>query len=157
MPSNQDHSHILGWGADLDRGDRPAVPKERTPPRLDGLHWDEPERQPQRVEILQSNERPDMTPVFGTSVPPSGLSGTLRRRAFRHTENDLRHWLTLIAADRVDVIEGRLDDLRRMPTAHPAATTALLLGGITALGLWMYRPKDGQQLESGEQYGAPVG
>jgi hypothetical protein len=37
-----DTSHIQGWGADLDPANRPAVPMERTPPRLD-VPWDAPE------------------------------------------------------------------------------------------------------------------
>ena len=158
MPSTpkQDHSHINGWGADLDRADRPAVPMERTPPRLEGVHWDQPEQQPQRVEILRSIERPDITPVFGTSVPPSGLSGQIRRRAFKHTESDLRHWLMLIAADRVNVLEGRLEDLKRVPRDNPVATTALLIGGVAALAWWMHRPRaHAMELDGSEYYGAP--
>src|SRR3712207_7304024 len=33
--ARQRNLHIQGWGADLDPADRPAVPMERTPPRLD--------------------------------------------------------------------------------------------------------------------------
>ena len=114
-----DRARIKGWGADLDRRDRPAVPMERTPPRLDGVHWSEPSQQVARVEILQSIERPGMPPVFGSSVPPSGLSGRLRLIAFRRSENDLRHWLMLLFADRVNALEGLLQDLggRRRPRA----------------------------------------
>ena len=121
-------SHIVGWGADLDPANRPAVPKELTPPRLEGVHWDEPEQQPLSVEVFHSIERPGITPVFGTSVPPSGLSGVLRRAAFRRSENDLRHWLTLMLADRVNVVEGMLGDARRSPNAP-------LLAGVAVLGL----------------------
>ena len=32
-PSGAAHAHIPGWGADLDPANRPAYPKERTPPR----------------------------------------------------------------------------------------------------------------------------
>lgn len=106
------HAHIPGWGADLDPADRPAYPKERTPPRLDPAPR---AATPQHatVEVLHSTERPGLTPVFGTTLPPKGLSGHLRRAAFRHSENDLRHWMTLLLADRVDVVEGLVDDLRR--------------------------------------------
>ena len=38
----RDMSHIQGWGADLDHKDRPGYPMERTPPRLEGVHWDQP-------------------------------------------------------------------------------------------------------------------
>jgi hypothetical protein len=101
---------VPGWGADLDPADRPAVPMERTPPRLD-VPWDAPSEQPRTVEILHSTERPGITPVFGTAVPPSGVSGVVRRAAFRYSENDLRHWLMLMFADRVNVVEGVLQDL----------------------------------------------
>lgn len=109
-----DTASIMGWGADLDPKNRPAYPKERTPPRLDNLRRDTTEVQPVTVEILHSNERPGLTPVFGTTIPPKGLSGMLRRLAFRSSENDLRHWLTLMLADRVNVLEGLLADFARL-------------------------------------------
>ena len=103
---------IQGWGADLDPAVRPAVPKERTPQRFVDVHWDEMEHQPDRgVKVLHSNERPGLTPVYGTAQPPSGLSGVIRHGAFRYSENDLRHWLMLLFADRVNVVEGIIDDL----------------------------------------------
>ena len=111
--TQKDYSHIQGWGADLDHENRPAYPKERTPPRLEGVHWDEPDRQPETVKILHSNERPDMTPVFGTSVPPSGISGKIREIAFKFSENDMRHWMLLLFADRVNMVEGLGHDLSR--------------------------------------------
>src|SRR5690554_8091493 len=63
------------------------------------------------MEILHSNERPNLTAVFGTSSPPSGLSVMIRRMAFKHSENSYLHWLPLILADRVNVVEGVVDDL----------------------------------------------
>jgi hypothetical protein len=102
---------IQGWGADLDKSVRPAVPMERTPPRLDNVHWDAPEHQPRTVKVFHSTERPGLTPVFGTTVPPSGVSGLIRAGAFRFSENDLRHWLMLLFADRVNVVEGIIEDL----------------------------------------------
>ncbi len=104
---------IQGWGADLDRKDRPGVPMERTPPRfLEGKHWDQPEQQKQDIEVFVSPERPGLTPVFGTSAPPTGLSGLIRRAAYKMTENDIRHWLLLLLADRVNMVEGIGQDLR---------------------------------------------
>lgn len=106
--------HIKGWGSDLDHANRPAYPKERTPPRLDHpVRWEEPESQAKHVEVLRSTERPAMTPVFGSGQPPRGLSGGIRRFAFSYSENDLRHWLLLLFADRVDVGEGLVEDLTR--------------------------------------------
>lgn len=131
-----DTSRIPGWGADLDRADRPAIPMERTPPRLDGLHWDAPRAQASRVEVLHSIERPGITPVYGTSCPPKGLSGWIRRRAFRHSENNLRHWMMLLAADRVDVVEGVLGDARRSRGVQALAVVGL---GLVIGAWWMRR------------------
>jgi len=109
--TKDDFSHIEGWGADLDHKNRPAYPMERTPPRLEGVHWDTPEDQPVRMKVYHSTERPGITPVFGTSAPPSGLSGKIRDVAFKLSENDIRHWLLLLFADRVNVVEGIGEDL----------------------------------------------
>ena len=109
----RDGRHVPGWGADRDPKDRPGYPMERTPPRLENVHWERPATQRNRhgIVVFHSNERPGLTPIYGTRTPPRGLSGLLRRLAFRYSENDLRHWLVLLAADRVDVGEGLLDDL----------------------------------------------
>jgi hypothetical protein len=137
---NTAHDHprdrIPGWGADLDRANRPAVPMERRPPRLEGVHWDEPPRQRSNVEILKSTEHLRMPPVFGTSVPPRGLSGWIRRRAFRHSENDLRHWLMLLFADRVDTVEGLVSDTRHSPRVR---SVVALAGTIAIAGLLLRR------------------
>jgi hypothetical protein len=108
-PANIDQ--IPGWGSDIDREQRPAVPRERRPPRLPGLHWHDVTPQPVKQEVFHSTERPGITPVFGTSVPPAGPSGRLRKLAFAYSENDLRHWLLLLFADRVNVVEGLVSDL----------------------------------------------
>jgi hypothetical protein len=110
-PTREQLSHIKGWGADLERENRPAVPMERTPPRYTPADIAEPSPQPQNVEVLVSTERPGITQVFGTVQPPSGVSGMIRRAAFSMTENDIRRWLLLLAADRVQVVEGVVDDL----------------------------------------------
>lgn len=110
--SQRDYSHINGWGADLDPKNRPAYPKERTPPRLENVHWDQPEQQPVNMKIYHSTERPGITPIFGTSVPPSGLSGKIRDYAYKFSENDIRRWMLLLFADRINVVEGLGQDLR---------------------------------------------
>ena len=104
-------THIVGWGADLDHKNRPGVPMERTPPRYTPANMPTPPAQTQRVEVLVSNERPGITQLHGTAQPPSGLSGMLRRAAFKFTENDIRHWLILLGADRINVVEGIVEDL----------------------------------------------
>lgn len=57
-----------------------------------------------------------------------------RRAAFRYSENDLRHWLMLMGADRVNVVEGMAGDVRRSP-----AKTALVVGGIGLAAWWLLR------------------
>src|SRR4029450_9615665 len=68
-------ARIPGWGADLNPTDRPSVPKERFDPSTTGAHWDFPERQPEKWPRERSIEHKFLTPVFGTSCPPQGLSG----------------------------------------------------------------------------------
>lgn len=114
------YSHIPGWGSDLDHANRPAYPMERTPPRLPNGPVAEPTLQHSHVEVLHSTERTGLTPIYGTTLPPAGLNGSMRRLAFRYSENDLRHWLILLAADRVQVGETLITDLAhgRVPNLY---------------------------------------
>jgi hypothetical protein len=105
--------HIPGWGMDADTENDPTYPmKHRNGADYERLNYEKPTQQPVNVEILHSNERPGVTRVFGTSTPPSGLSGAIRRYAFKHSESTYAHWLPLVVADRVNVIEGIVDDIR---------------------------------------------
>ena len=110
-PTRAQLQHIQGWGADLDRKDRPGVPMERTPPRFIHSPDTDPAPQEQHVEVLVTTERPGRSPLFGSVQPPSGVSGAIRRLAFKMTENDVRHWLLLLLADRVNMVEGIGQDL----------------------------------------------
>jgi hypothetical protein len=101
---------IKGWGVDADPKTRPYYPVHKTQTET-GAHWVKPEKQKIDMEILKSNEVGRMTAVFGTSVAPSGLSGIIRRFAFKFAENEYMHWLPLLLADRVNVVEGLIDDL----------------------------------------------
>jgi hypothetical protein len=110
-------ARIPGWGADLDPRDRPAVPRERFDPGATGAHWDFPERQPEKWPRERSIEHKFLTPVFGTSSPPKGLSGVMRKYAYKtYSEGRAAHWLILLAADRVDAVESHL---RSFVTLHP--------------------------------------
>jgi hypothetical protein len=109
----QVHPQVKGWGVDADPKNDPTYPmKHRTDGEHAGYAWERPQRQPVTVEVLHSNERPDLTAVFGTSTPPSGLSGAIRRLAFGYSESSYGHWLPLMLADRIGVAEGVLEDLR---------------------------------------------
>jgi hypothetical protein len=107
---------IPGWGVDLDPKDRPSVPKLRFQEDLTGAHWEFPERQPERYPRERSPEHEMLTPVFGTAQPPSGVSGAVRRHAYRYSEGRAAHWLLLMFADRVDAWEHHL---RSFLTLHP--------------------------------------
>ncbi|WP_017730407.1 hypothetical protein [Nafulsella turpanensis] len=110
----KDYSHIKGWGIDADPKNDPTYPmRKRENEDHEGYSWDRPPQQPVDIEVLHSIERPNVTAVFGTSRPPRGLSGKIRRFAFRYGEGSFAHWLPLVMADRVDVVEGILDDLRK--------------------------------------------
>jgi hypothetical protein len=110
----RDFSEIKGRGVDADPKNDPTYPmKNRNDGEHAGYSWERPPQQPITVEVLHSNERPDVTAVFGTSTPPSGLSGVLRRLAFGYSESSYGHWLPLVLADRVGVVEGVLGDLKR--------------------------------------------
>jgi hypothetical protein len=105
--------NIEGWGIDADPENDPTFPmKQKILNGEQSLNYVRPPQQLTNTEILHSNERPGFTSVFGTSSPPSGLSGRLRRYAFRFSEGSSAHWLTLILADRVNVVEGIVDDIR---------------------------------------------
>ena len=107
-------TQIKGWGIDADPENDPAYPmKTRNNGEHAGYSWERPTQQPVDVEILHSNERPNVAAVFGTSTPPAGVSGALRRRAFDYSENSYAHWLPLMLADRVGVVEGIVSDLAR--------------------------------------------
>ena len=64
--------------------------------------------------MLRSIEHEKRPAVFGTSTPPSGLSGVIRRGAFRYSESHWFHWLMLMGADRINVVEGLVQDLARL-------------------------------------------
>ena len=124
----KDTSHIKGWGLDADPKNDPTYPmKYRNDGEHAGYSWERPPQQPIATEVLHSNERPNLTSVFGTSTPPSGLSGEIRRIAFRYSESSYGHWLPLMLADRVGVVEGVLGDLK-----HAHAPNVFAEGGWKA-------------------------
>ena len=113
-PTLIDPTQVKGWGVDADPKNDPTYPmKHRNDGEHAGYSWERPPQQPETVEVLHSNERPNLTAVFGTVSPPSGLSGMLRRYAFKYSESSYGHWLPLMLADRVGEVEGVLDDLSR--------------------------------------------
>lgn len=107
-------SEVKGWGIDADPENDPTYPiKKRNDGEHAGYSWQRPTQQVDSVEVLHSNERPNLTAAFGTSTPPSGLSGMIRRAAFKYSENSYAHWLPLMLADRIGIVEGVVSDLAR--------------------------------------------
>lgn len=105
-------SKVNGWGIDANPKNDPTYPmKNRNNGEHAGYSWERPPQQPINVEVLHSNERPNVSATFGTSTPPAGLSGVIRRAAFNYSENSYGHWLPLMLADRIGVVEGVFDDL----------------------------------------------
>ncbi len=102
---------IQGWGADLDPSVRPGVPRDKAPSV--GIETLYPNIEPQipRVKINKSTEHGKMPPVFGTSCPPQFVSGAIRNFAYTYSEGKFAHWLLLMFADRVNVVEDLVKDL----------------------------------------------
>jgi hypothetical protein len=125
--SDELRARIPGWGADLDPRDRPSVPRLQLDPNLTGAHWEFPERQPELRPRERSIEHAFLTPVFGTSCPPKGLSGAIRRLAYaRYSEAQAAHWLLLLLADRVDVKESILRSFATTRPDNPITQTGVL-------------------------------
>lgn len=113
MENNEfNYKDIPGWGMDADPENEPSYPmKHYTGDDHKRINYERADQQPIDMEVLMSNERPAMTRVYGTSVPPSGLSGMIRRYAFKHSEDRYRHWIPLILADRINAVEGIIEDI----------------------------------------------
>jgi hypothetical protein len=109
-----DPQKLPGWGVDANPENDPTYPMRE--PRLNVTQDPEskthrPTQQPIDIELLKSIERPTVSAVFGEAAPPSGLSGMIRRFAFKYSESHYGHWLPLLLADRVNVVEGVVSDL----------------------------------------------
>jgi hypothetical protein len=112
--ANSPKDHIPGWGIDADPEDKPNYPmKHYNGADYERLNYERPPQQPESVEVLKSIERPTITRVFGASTPPSGLSGQIRRFAFKYSESTYAHWVPLVLADRINVVEGIVSDLKK--------------------------------------------
>jgi hypothetical protein len=121
-------ARIPGWGVDLDPADRPSHPKLDYAPERTGAHWRFPERQPGADGRERSIEHAFVTPVFGTAQPLHGVSGAIRRYAYRRfSEGRLAHWLLLVIGDRADAWGAHLRSLATLRPDNPVTET-----GVTA-------------------------
>ena len=128
VPSAEElRARIHGWGVDLDPTDRPSVPQEEYDPEATGAHWDFPDRQPEKWPRERSVEHKFLTPVFGTSTPPRGLSGAIRRYSYRkYSEGRAAHWLLLMLADRVDAVESHVRSMASLRPDNPITETGVM-------------------------------
>ena len=135
---------IPGWGIDLPRERRVGEHKMGDfSPSDNGAHWTKPDQQEAHVTILKSPDADvkELTPVFGTTFPPKGLSGVLRTYAYSVGEGYKRRWMTLLLADRVDVVESTVSELlfgfhadpEEPKKLRPAAIVAI--AGVAALSV----------------------
>lgn len=133
---SEEYKAIKGWGIDADPANDPTYPiKKYNGDDHNRLNWERPPLQPETIEVLKSVEHPRMPAVFGTPNPPSGLSGALRRVAFKFDESEYGHWLNLLLADRINVVEGVIDDL-----THGHIPNIFLERGMKAD--WKYNQKE---------------
>ena len=110
--ANRPKDNIPGWGMDADPENDPTYPmKHWNGADHERLHYERAPQQPVNIPVFHSIERPGITRVFGTSVPPTGLSGAIRKWAYGYSEATAVHWMGLIFADRVDVVQGVITDM----------------------------------------------
>lgn len=107
--SNVGTGRLAGYAVDADPKNRPGVPMELPPHKMGSAHWEVPESQPiGNTKVFKRAGLDHLTSTFGTASPPKGLSGLLRAAAYGIHEHRVPHWLLLLLADRVDVMEHRL-------------------------------------------------
>lgn len=120
--ANSPKDHIKGWGIDANDDNDPTYPmKEWNGADHQRFNYPKPPQQPITVEVLHSIERPGVSRVFGTSTPPKGLSGVIRRWAFQQNESTYLRWVPLVLADRIGVVEGYIEDFTHGVIPNPFA------------------------------------
>ena len=80
-----DPSGIPGWGVDVDPKNDPTYPiKKRNNGEHAGYSWERPAQQPVTVEVLHSNERPNVAPSSGVDAPQGQRCDRVR---FQYSES----------------------------------------------------------------------
>jgi len=113
------------WGVDRELSRRPGVPMMRPPEPWPNARLDIEPMDPALSAVFKHG-RPnkEWPPVFGTTCPPKGLSGLIRKWAASYPDHKPQHWLLKLLGDRVDSAEHRLKKLA--PVALPLAAAGLL-------------------------------
>lgn len=134
-PAQQPAQPIEGWGADRRAEDRPGIPRETRPSPLPGAAGIVDQQRLGEPPVHADRLTP--TPVFGGKQPTHGLSGRVRRAAYRIPNHKVQHWLMLLLADRIDILESRLGDLvrsRRFLFGLGGAGVLAIAGGFLLRG-----------------------
>lgn len=116
------------WGVDLDPSRRPGVPMQRQPQPWPNTRFPPEPQHGKPASPLHGRPNKKMPPVFGTAEQPHGLSGMVRRWAYRYPDHTPRHWVLLLLGDRVESWTRRL---RRV------APFALAIGAV----YWLRRQR----------------
>ncbi len=100
---------IPGWGIDRRIAARPGYPLEQ--------------------EHHIDHDTLNGLPPYTETIPLRGLSGVVRRLAYRHPDWQPRRWMLLMLSDRIDKLESKL-----------TPRNLAILGGIASLvagvGVW---------------------
>jgi len=113
------------WGIDKDPARRPGVPRMRDPQPWPNTRYP-PERQPGEPAVPKHG-RPNkpFPPVFGTSCPLHGLSGAIKKMAYRLPDHKPTHWMLMLLGDRVESWGTRVG--RAAVVALPIAALVLFV------------------------------
>jgi len=83
------------------------------------------ERQPGESAVpMHGRPNKEMPPVFGTATPLKGLSGAVRRYAYRRPDHDPSYWMLKLLGDRLESWGHRTR--RLLPVALPFAVLGLV-------------------------------
>ena len=113
------------WGVDRELSRRPGVPMMRQPEPWPNARMVIERMDPASSTVFKHG-RPnkEWPPVFGTTCPPKGLSGLIRKWAASYPDHKPQHWLLKLLGDRVDSAEHRFKKLA--PVVLPLAAVGLL-------------------------------
>ena len=98
-------------GVDHDVSRRPGYQSHRPVGPWPNTRYPPVPQQGEPASPLHGRPGKTMPPVFGTACPLHGVSGAIRRAAYRYPDHDIEHWLMLLFADRVEATGPRLKRL----------------------------------------------
>ena len=98
------------------------------PERLPNVRYPPEQQQSRTTVFMHGRPHKTFTPVFGTAVPPKGVSGLVRAAAYRYPDHHMRHWTLLLLADRVDAWEHRAAKALKLAAPALVAIVAVRAG-----------------------------